>query len=151
SSYLRLQFHLYTFLNSPKLTSVTKTINSETTLFSSQQTNQEFNTAKMPEIKIWHRTCVVCKNVEAVQQTVVNTTKDNKNNKDEAKTVVHTFCPGETLKDAVANYRCRACRSAMTLESQKLQVAIMEHRGQEQKAERSSSEEEYLTAPEDSR
>ncbi|RGP73026.1 hypothetical protein FSPOR_2402 [Fusarium sporotrichioides] len=87
----------------------------------------------MSEVKMWHRACVVCKNVEVVRYLDMNTTQGDKRNKDEATTVVHTACPDESLKDAVANYRCRACRSAITLESQKLQNAIMDHLEQDKK------------------
>ncbi|KAM0240579.1 hypothetical protein ACHAPO_002480 [Fusarium lateritium] len=103
----------------------------------------------MSEVKkIWHRTCVVCKNVEQVEYLNMSKTQRDEPKKKEAKTVVHTDCPDESLEDAIANYRCRACRSAMTIESQKLQNTIMERLGREQKQERSSSEEEHWTASE---
>ncbi|RGP79934.1 hypothetical protein FLONG3_1878 [Fusarium longipes] len=87
----------------------------------------------MSEVKVWHRTCVVCKNVEIVEYLDLGASKGSEHNKTEIKTVVHTDCPDESLKDANANYRCRSCRSAMTLKSQELQLKIMEERGQEKR------------------
>ncbi|KAL3594744.1 hypothetical protein FPOAC2_09061 [Fusarium poae] len=88
----------------------------------------------MSEVKIiWHRTCVVCKRVEKIEYLNMNNTQVDDPKKDEAQTAVQTDCPDESLKDAIANYRCRACRSAMTIESQKLQNTIMELLGREQK------------------
>jgi hypothetical protein len=86
----------------------------------------------MSEVK-WYRTCVVCKHVEVVQYLDLNANQGDGQNKDQVKIVVHTDCPDGSLKDANAYYRCRSCRSAMTLESQELQIEIMKERGQEKK------------------
>ncbi|KAI6762926.1 hypothetical protein HG530_008906 [Fusarium avenaceum] len=71
----------------------------------------------MSESKIWHRQCISCKEVELVQYT----------ENDRKSSVVHTTCPDKSLQDTNANYKCRSCRSKMTLESLELQLKMMEN------------------------
>jgi hypothetical protein len=52
---------------------------------------------------------------------------------DNKSTVVHTACPDKSLQDTNAKYKCRSCRSKMTLESLELQLKIMEEHGHNHK------------------
>ncbi|KAF4986996.1 hypothetical protein FGRMN_10585 [Fusarium graminum] len=79
----------------------------------------------MCHVKIWHRECAVCKEVERVQYM----DQQNPHAKCDKCVEIHTKCPDESLRDTNANYRCRSCRAKMTQESLELQIQAMEDRG----------------------
>ncbi|KAL4722767.1 hypothetical protein ACLX1H_010005 [Fusarium chlamydosporum] len=59
----------------------------------------------MSEVKMWYRTCVVCKSIDVIEYLDLNANQNKEHKEDEAKTVVHTNCPDDSLKDANENYR----------------------------------------------